>query len=208
MLLHYTYQPPARYNHKSFDTLGEPVSRPTWYHSPEHAKNRYVAGGWYPPLQGLCVFWVHSNILHAIVGEDSILPRGTINHNLIHWANPYHVRRGSIHRNTQLSYLAGGWYPPLRWCGRSFLEGVRGWGSFVFRRWNENRHNYGIGRGEAAGICVFCILSCTIMQDCAAENPIHWLWKRLKTGILQLLEHFATELWRENEFIFLQKCKM
>ena len=44
----------------------------------------------------------------SIVGEDSILPRGTTADCETPWANPYRVRRGTIQPNTQAKNVAGG----------------------------------------------------------------------------------------------------
>ena len=48
----------------------------TFSHSTEHAKSIRWREADSLPYNGLYDFWVQSNICHATVGEDSILPRG------------------------------------------------------------------------------------------------------------------------------------
>ena len=56
--------------------------------------------------------------INAPVGEDSILPRGAIlNYRTFVGRIRVNVQRCAIQPNTQLTNLAGGYYPPLQWLG-------------------------------------------------------------------------------------------
>ena len=57
--------------------------------------------------------------INAPVGEDSILPRGAIlNYRTFVGRIRVNVQRCAIQPNTQLTNLAGGYYPPLQWRSR------------------------------------------------------------------------------------------
>ena len=83
------YHPPARYNPRQQNTLGESAPRPTWYHSTKHAivprGGRLIAS----PTLGCTFFGVQSNFCYASVGEDIILPRGKTPNDGKCWANSY-----------------------------------------------------------------------------------------------------------------------